>query len=678
MPHDHSAPETPSFSRRGFLETALLTAGAGALPRLFEQRSEGADEKEKATAAAHPLDPLSKAEMADAVKILREGRKLGDSFRFVSCVLLEPPKEIVRDHQPGLPPLSRQAFLVLLDNATGTGYEAVADLLHKEIVRFDALPQGTHPAIMFDEFAECEKAAKASPEFQKALQRRGVQDVDLVMVEPWSAGNYGTEVPEDKGRRLVRALCFVRSEKNDNGYARPLDGVVVVVDLNAMKVLRVEDAGVVPLPPEAANWAREYIKQTRKDLRPLKIEQPEGPSFTVEGHEVRWQKWRFRIGFTPREGLVLHTVSYNDGGKERPVVYRASVCELVVPYGDPGEPYYRKNAFDIGEYGIGTMANSLQLGCDCLGSIRYFDADWIDSRGKVITLKNVICLHEEDVGLLWKHTDWRTDQSETRRSRRLSVSFIATAGNYEYGFYWHLYQDGTIQCEVKLTGVTNTTALRPGQTSAFGVEVAPRLNAPFHQHIFAARLDMSVDGDKNSVYEVNTAGLPRGKDNPYGNAFRAEATLLATEKAAQRDINAATARFWRVVNSGSRNRLGQPVAYRLVPGENCPAFAQADASVRKRAGFASHHVWVTPYSTAERYPAGDYPNQNPGGDGLPRWAKGDRSIENTDLVLWYVFAHMHVPRPEDWPVMPVSSIGFHLKPDGFFTQNPALDLPPNV
>jgi len=189
-------------------------------------------------------------------------------------------------------------------------------------------------------------------------------------------------------------------------------------------------------------------------------------------------------------------------------------------------------------------------------------------------------------------------------------------------------------------------------------------------------LDMSVDGDKNSVYEVNTAGLPRGKDNPHGNAFRAEATLLTTEQAAQRETNAATARFWRVVNAGSLNRLGRPVGYRLVPGENCPAFAQADASVRKRAGFASHHLWVTPYDAAERYPAGDYPNQNPGGDGLPRWTKDDRPIENTDLVLWYVFAHMHVPRMEDWPVMPVGSIGFHLKPDGFFDRNPALDLPP--
>jgi primary-amine oxidase len=674
MSHEHSAPDTPAFSRRGFLHTALLTAGAGALPRLFEQRSEGADEKEKPAAAGHPLDPLSKTELADAVKLLRESGKLGDGFRFVSCVLLEPAKQVVQDHRPGRP-VPRQAFLVLLDNATGTGYEAVADLKEKKVVRFDALPKGVQPAIMPDEFGECEKAVKESPEFRKALDKRGVKDVDLVMVEPWSAGHYGTEAAEDKGRRLARALCFVRSEKNDNGYARPLDGLAVVVDLNAMKVLRVEDEGVVPLPPEAANWTREYVKETRKDLKPLKIEQPDGPSFTALGQEVRWQKWRFRVGFTPREGLVLHTLSYHDGDKERPVLYRASVCEMVVPYGDPSEQYYRKNAFDVGEYGIGTLANTLRPGCDCLGSVRYFDADVLDSRGKVVTLENAVCLHEEDVGLLWKHTDWRTAQTEARRSRRLSVSFVATVGNYEYGFSWHLYQDGTIQCEVKLTGVMNTTALLPRQKSVFGVEVAPRLNAPFHQHVFVARLDLSVDGEKNSVYEVNTAGLPRGKDNPHGNAFRAEATLLATEKAAQRDTNAATARFWRVVNPGSPNRLGQPMAYRLVPGENCPAFAQADASVRQRAGFAAHHLWVTPYEAAERYPAGDYPNQNPGGDGLPRWTKDDRPIENTDLVLWYVFGHVHVPRPEDWPVMPVSSIGFHLKPDGFFPRNPALDLP---
>lgn len=172
---------------------------------------------------------------------------------------------------------------------------------------------------------------------------------------------------------------------------------------------------------------------------------------------------------------LVYTIRYEDQGRERPILYRASIGEMVVPYGDPGESSYRKNAFDIGEFGIGTMANSLVLGCDCLGTVRYFDVHVCDSRGRPVSLKNAVCLHEEDAGLLWKHTDWRTGQTETRRSRRLVVSFIATVGNYDYGFYWNFYQDGTIQCEVKLTGIVNTTALKPGEQSRFGSEVAPRL-----------------------------------------------------------------------------------------------------------------------------------------------------------------------------------------------------------
>jgi primary-amine oxidase len=630
--------------------------------------------KAQTNTQAHPLDPLSPAEMAAIVRLLREAHKLGKSYRFVSCTLEEPAKAVVLGHKPGQKSL-RRAFLVLLDKATGTGYEATVDLVGKSVVRFEALAKGIQPAIMLDEFGECEEAVKKSAQFQAALKKRGLSDASLVMVEPWSAGNYGNEPAIYKGRRLMRALCFVRSEPKDNGFARPLEGVVVVVDLNQMKVVRVEDYGVTPLPPESGNWAREYIPMTRPGLKPLEVVQSGGPSFTVEGQEVRWQNWRFRIGFTPREGLLLHTVSYKDEGRDRPVLYRASITEMVVPYADPAEQYYRKNAFDIGEYGIGTLANSLNLGCDCLGPTHYFHVHFLDSRGKVVTLKNAVCLHEEDAGMLWKHTDWRTNQSEVRRSRRLSASFIATVGNYDYGFYWHFYQDGSLGCEVKLTGIMNTTALEPKAKPAFGVEVAPRLNAPYHQHIFAARLHMNVDGNKNSVHEVNTVRLPAGPDNPHGNAFRAEATVLGTEKEAQRSTNAASARFWRIVNPERKNRLGVPVGYRLVPGENSPAFARPEAAVMRRAGFAAHHLWVTPYRPEEKYPAGDYPNQHPGGDGLPLWTAANRDVRNTDLVAWYVFAHMHVPRPEDWPVMPVSAIGFSLRPDGFFNKNPAMDLP---
>ena len=428
---------------------------------------------------------------------------------------------------------------------------------------------------MLDEFSECEQAVRRSPLFKEALKKRGVTDADLVMVEPWSAGMYGTEVPEDKGLRRMRALCFVRSEPKDNGYARPIDSMVIVVDLYKMDVVRIEEYPIAPLPPEPGNWAREYIPNMRKDLKPVEIVQPEGVSFKVEGNQVEWQKWKFRVGFTSREGLVLHTISYNDDGVERPILYRASICEMVVPYGDPREQYYRKNAFDIGEYGLGMLANSLALGCDCLGVIHYFDFPLVDSHGTVTPLKNAVCLHEEDFGILWKHTDWRTGQSEVRRSRRLSVSFIATVGNYEYGFYWYFYQDGSIQCEIKLTGIMNTTALAPGEKPQYGMEIAPQLNAPFHQHIFAARLVPTVDGPNNSVVEVNTVSVPTGPTNPHGNAFVAEETTFTTEQQAQRRVNSASARFWRVVNPRQEKSAGPAGRISLSSGRKLPAVRAA-------------------------------------------------------------------------------------------------------
>jgi primary-amine oxidase len=625
--------------------------------------------------AKHPLDPLYATELDETVRILRREKYLGENVRIASINLIEPAKALVEIYQPGSL-FERKALAVLVDRSKRASYEAVVDLVAKSVPSVTPLPSGVQPSVMLDEFGECEEVVRRSPLFLEALKKRGVMDADLVMVDPWSAGMYGTELQEEQGLRRLRALCFVRSEPKDNGYARPIDSMVIVVDLYKMEVIRIEEYPIAPLPPEPGNWAREYIPNTRKDLKPVEIVQPEGVSFTVDGNQVEWQKWKFRVGFTSREGLVLHTISYNDGGVERPILYRASICEMVVPYGDPGEQYYRKNAFDIGEYGLGMLANSLALGCDCLGVIHYFDFPLVDSHGNVTPLKNAVCLHEEDFGILWKHTDWRTGQSEVRRSRRLSVSFIATVGNYEYGYYWYFYQDGSIQCEIKLTGIMNTTALAPGQKSQYGVEVAPQLNAPFHQHIFAARLVPSLDGPNNSVVEVNSVGVPTGPGNPHGNAFVAEEKRFKTEKEAQRRTNTASARFWRVVNPGKKNRLGQPVGYRLVPGENCPPLAQPDAKIMRRAGFTANSVWVTPYEPRERYAAGEYPNQHPTGDGLPVWTKADRKIDDTEISLWYVFGHNHVPRPEDWPVMPVAMLGFQFRPDGFFERSPAMDVPP--
>ena len=630
-----------------------------------------------AISVQHPLDPLSPDELRAAIAILQANRPLDATYRFSTVTLHEPPKAVVRSFQPG-DPVDRAAFIVLLDNATGYTYEAVVSITAATLISWTHIPD-VQPAIMLDEFLECEATVKASPEFRAALERRGITDIDLVMVDPWSAGSYGLE--DEQGLRLSRAFCWIRSEPNDNGYARPIEGVVPVVDLNKMEVIRVEDYGIVPLPPESGNYAREYIPKFRDDLKPLDIVQPEGPSFEVDGHKIYWQKWHLRIGFNPREGLVIYDVGYEEDGTIRPILYRASLAEMVVPYNDPssaGSNHYRKNAFDVGEYGVGMLANSLKLGCDCLGVIHYFDAYLNNSKGEVATIENAVCMHEEDFGILWKHTDWRTNHTEVRRSRRLVVSFIATVGNYEYGFFWYFYQDGNIQFEVKLTGIVNTAAIAPGVTPKFGALLAPQLVGHIHQHFFNMRLDMAIDGNHNSVYEVNTEPVPLGPDNPHGNACYAKATLLSTEQEAQRTIDPFKGRYWKITNPSVPNSLGQPVAYKLIPGDTVLPFAHPDSSIMQRATFMAKNLWVTPYSADEKYPAGNYPNQNPGGDGLPQWTEANRPLENTDLVVWYTFGQHHIPRPEDWPVMPTSYAGFMLKPLGFFTQNPAIDVPPSA
>jgi primary-amine oxidase len=619
----------------------------------------------------HPLEPLTGEEILAAVALLKTHLQLNNAHRFVTVTLQEPSKETVLSFRIG-DPIHRKAFAVILDNVEEATFEAVVSITEGKLISKTAIP-GVQPSIILDEFVECEAMVKANPDFMKALERRGITDSRLVMVDPWSAGNVG--IREEEGKRLVRAMSWIKNSDDDNGYAHPLEGIIIVVDLNKMEVLRVEDHGVVSIPPLDGNYVNGYV-QARSGIKPLDIVQTEGPSFEVDGHEIHWQKWRIRFGFNAREGLVLHGVGYEDQGRLRNILYRASLSEMVIPYGDPTPSHNRQNAFDAGEYGIGMLANSLELGCDCVGDIRYFNAFLNDSRGNVVNIKNAICLHEEDYGILWKHIDWRTNQTEVRRSRRLVLSSISTVGNYEYGFFWYFYQDGTITFEVKLTGILHTAAHEAHEKPKFGSVIAPQLNAPNHQHFFNVRMDMCLEGSGNSVYEVTTEAEPLGPNNPYGGAFYAKSKLLEREADAKQIIDLNSAKYWKIVNPSVKNRVGESVGYKIVTGENCLPFAHPESSLIKRAGFVTNHLWVTPYDEKEKYAAGDYPNQHGGGAGLPAFTQNNRPIADRDIVVWYTMGHHHIPRPEDWPVMPTAYISFSLKPSGFFDQSPALDVPP--
>jgi primary-amine oxidase len=626
--------------------------------------------------ALHPLEPLSAAEVEQAVSLLRHFDKLSPTTRIVSISLHEPRKELVHGYT-GAEIIDRESYVVLFDNGSNTCHEGILSLTKSTARDWREYP-GKQPTMTIDEQIECEQAVLKSPLFRSALQKHfGIDDTSLVMVDIWSAGNYGAE--EDRTRRLARPLCFLRTDPTENGYARPIEGLRPVVDLNTMQVIRVEEYGHWPLPPNAGNYAANRLTNPRTDIMPLEITQPAGPSFEVDGYQVRWQKWSFVIGFNAREGLTLHHLRYRDDGRDRSILYRASLTEMVVPYGDPSPTQRRKNAFDVGEYGMGMCANSLELGCDCLGLIKYFDAHMCNSRGEPLTIKNAICMHEEDFGILWKHTDRRLpDSPEVRRSRRLVISSVSTVENYEYGFFWYLYQDGNIQFEIKLTGILSLGVLPPGELPRYGTMIAPQLYAPNHQHFFNVRLDFDLDGMKNSVQQIDVMADPIDEQNPFENAFRAQSTLLETERQAQANLHLESCRTWKVINPHVTNAVGEPVGYKFFPGDNAFPLASPNAWWRKRAGFVNHHVWVTPFDERERFAAGDHPNQSQGGEGLTEWTQKDRPIADRDVVFWYTMGHTHLPRPEDYPVMPTAYIGFLVKPNGFFKENPANDVPPSI
>ena len=629
--------------------------------------------------APHPLAPLTAAEIEAAASAVKAAKGLGDTARFVYVSLYEPSKHEVTAYDEGGPVPDRLVKVVIRERAEHATYEGIVRLRDGGVADYKRVP-GVQPSVMFEEFMAAEDIVRNDPRWQEAMRKRGIGNFDLCMIDPWSTPNVEPGVGPDDGR-FVSPLTWVRDDPDDNGYAHPVDGVVTKVDLDTLTVVSVEDYGVTPVPKKKANYSTAKISDPenvpyfpggpRTDVKPLDITQHEGPSFTVDGYHLTWQKWDLRIGFTAREGLVLHRIRY-DG---RSIIHRASLSEMFVPYGDPGPMHYRKLVLDEGEYGIGLLTNSLELGCDCLGEIAYLDGVVNDNDGKAVTLPNAICLHEEDHGIAWKHTDFRTGYVEVRRMRRMVVSSIVTVGNYEYAYYWYLYQDGTIEYEVKLSGVISNGVVAEGQKPEHGGVVAPGVYGPNHQHFFNVRLDMAVDGTTNRVYEVTPTADPAGPENPVGNAWRAREVLIADETMARREADPLAGRYWKVVNDDVKNELGQPVAYKLLPNHVIRPFAHPGSAVARRAPFMFSPLWVTAYDRDELFATGDYPNQAAGGAGLPAFAARERNLTDTDVVLWFTFGTNHVARPEDWPVMPVHPIGFKLLPSGFFVGNPALDNP---
>jgi len=618
----------------------------------------------------HPLDPLSAAEISQAVTIFRDQHDDAQAF-FSSVGLVEPPKESVKAGAS----VPRIARLLGVDQAPDGGFAADVNLDDGEAL-ISRLPGNAQAPYGFAELGLAVQLTKRNEDWLHAVAQRGVaiaseEDLELIQIDPWPAGGFAhPAIP--KGHRAVRCIAFVREDETDNGYAKPIHGLIAHVDITAQQVAAIEDNGVVPMPVASGRFDAPSQSAVREDLKELSITQPDGPSFSTDGYRVEWQGYEFRVGIHPVNGLVLHQLSL----RKRPILYRAALSEMVVPYGDSDPMHSWKHVLDASEYNMGQLINSLKLGCDCLGEIHYFHIDQITHEGEVRKVENAICMHEEDYGIQWKHYDSASKASEVRRSRRLVISSIFTIGNYDYGFYWYLYLDGTIQMEIKLTGIVGVSAATDGRANAAQSPlISSELSSPIHQHVFCFRLDWELDGGTNSLYENQIEVMPIDDDNPEGTQFRSVSRQLTDEASAKRNIAPEVSRYWKVTNPASANGLGQPVAYKLLPQASPTLFAHPDSQVVKRAGFGKHHLWATPYVDGELHAAGPYTVMHEGQQGLPELTSENRDISACDLVVWHTVAVTHVPRPEDWPVMPVEYCGFHLIPVGFFDNNPTLDLP---
>jgi len=609
----------------------------------------------------HPLAPLTAAEIRAAVRILRASPRMPARARFSLVALDEPPKELVL-RKVAMP---RRAFAVIYDDAADKTFEATADLDSARVDTWKEIPHA-QPPVSGEDSALAGQIVRQDPRWLQSLKARHI-DPNLVVIVAWTAGYFA--LPGAAQGRVVRAIPYLGEGRNF--YAHPIEGLVAHVNLTTGKILDLLDTGrTLPVPKESGELSLPGSGPPRLGPAPLEILQTHGPGFQIEDGEVRWQKWRFRYALHPREGLVLYTVGYEDGGRVRSILYRGSLSEMVVPYGDPDGGWFFRNSFDAGELGLGINASPLRPGIDCPTNCSVFDAVFAGSNGEPTTIPHAVALYERDGGIAWKHED------DARRARDLVLSFVSTVGNYDYGFDWIFHQDGALEMRVALTGVMAVKTVAEGAREGFSHRVARNLAAPHHQHFFTFRLDLDVDGPMpNRVLELNSVALPAGPQNPYGGAFQMEETPLLTERQAQRNLDLASSRKWIVINPNAMNPLGHPVGYALLPGENALLLAGPDSWVRKRAAFLNSHLWVTPYRSAEIYAGGDYPNQSPGGEGLVKWTAENRPIDNHDLVLWYSMGVTHNPRPEDWPVMPVHAAGFQLVPWGFFARNPALDLP---
>lgn len=632
----------------------------------------------------NPLNPLTANEINQARHILQVNGLLTANTRFQEITLKEPAKEKVLNWNP-VTKLPRLASVVVLQGKVV--FESVVDLDKNQVVSWSEV-KDAQGMILRDDWETVQKAVVNSDEYKKALKKRGITDISKVITTPLSVGYFGTkDSSADPKKRLLKSVVYLDTG-DGNFWAHPIENLVAVVDLEQKKVIQIQDDGVIPIPMKNDAYAMKDKTSQREPVKPLNIVQPKGQSFHVSGNNIDWQNFSFHVRLDPRVGPIISTVTYNDHGNKRKIMYQGRLGGMMVPYGDPSVGWYFKTYMDAGEYGLGNLGRPLILGSDIPSNAKLFDATLADYQGKPYISRKVLGLFERDGGPEWTHNDFVTGNTESRNRRELVLRFITTIGNYDYIFDWVFMQNGAIRIDTGASGIEAVKAVASKTIhdktahadTRNGTLVQQHLVGVYHQHIYNFRLDLDVDGQKNNVVKLT----PKAQ-TPVNNTYR-NSEIVLDQTIYQNELDAAQkwtdpSQILLVMNAEKENKQGYPTGYQIIPyaGGTHP-FAENllftnDSYLAKRVAFAGKHFWVTPYNENEIYPEGKYINQSTKESGLGLWTQQNRSITNTDIVVWVTTGTTHIPRAEEWPMMPTEWVSVMLKPFNFFDRTPTLDLP---
>ena len=637
-------------------------------------------------ALAHPLDGFSAEEYLRINEILRAGDLASDDTLYPLIELIEPPKAEVLAWTEGQT-LDRRA-MVHMTNPEGTGFvETIVNLTTGEVE--SSAPTEGQPMVLFNEFVSAMTAALAHPDMIAGLEKRGLTP-DQVFCLPLTAGNFFTE--EDQGTRLMKVPCYV-SPQGSNFYAKPIEGIYAVVDLQSGEALRVIDEGVVAVAEDDWGYTGEEIEARvgqRPAMNPARLMQEGEPNYTYADGALEWDMWRMRLRIDKRPGAVLSNIDVKDGDEWRSLLYQAHLSEVFVPYMDPSAGLYWRTYMDSGEYGFGLFLSPLVAGIDCPAYATFLPAVIAGDDGQPLEIPDAICIFERDIGdPAWRHFEvfaQSPDQyvpAEGRPETELVVRTASEVGNYDYLIDYRFKQNGQMEIKIGATGLdgvkgVDSTSMDDPTAAAdteYGTLIAPNLVAANHDHYFNFRLDFDIDQPKNQFMTMDIVPAELPEDSLRRSMWKVEHTMPMTESEATYQVSASKPRYFMLENPDRKGVLGHRPAYMIHHGSVAygPFDFQNDPPMIRNA-FIENSVWNTVYDPEERYAGGKFAMQSDGSDTLAQWVKDDAPLQNADIVTWFTAGFHHIPRVEDWPVMSTEWKTVHIMPHNFFPMNPAITI----